>query len=59
MFFKRLILKMAVNNVIKKIPKYKLTAKEIVENNIDNILDTIEKSIESILLAAIAKKENK
>ena len=50
---------MAVNNVIKQLPKYKLTAKEIVENNIDGILDKIEESIKDILLKAIAKKENK
>lgn len=59
MFLKKLILKMAVNNVIKQLPKYKLTAKEIVENNIDGILDKIEEGIKDILLKAIAKKENK
>lgn len=57
--FKNLILKMAINNVIKKMPKYKEQAKEIVEKNIDGILDKIEKEIETLLYNVIAKKENK
>ena len=57
--FKKLILKLAINNVIKQMPKYKLSAKEIVENNIDGILDRIEQDIEALLLNIIAKKENK
>lgn len=56
---KRFILKLAVNNVVKQLPKYKLTAKEIVEKNIDGVLDRIEEDIKAILLNAIAKKENK
>lgn len=57
--FKNLILKMAINNVIKKMPKYKLSAKEIVEKNIDGFLDRVEEDIKAILLNIIAKKENK
>ena len=57
--FKRLILKLAIKNVIKKMPKYKLSAKEIVENNIDDILDKNEKTIAELLLKTVAKKENK
>lgn len=56
---KRFFLKIAINNVIKQMPKYKLSAKEIVENNIDGILDRIEQDIEALLLNIIAKKENK
>ena len=47
---KRFILKLAINNVIKQMPKYKLSAKEIVENNIDGILDRIEEDIKALLL---------
>lgn len=57
--FERLTLKLAIKNVIKKMPEYKLSAKEIVENNIDNILNKIEKTIAELLLKTIAKKENK
>jgi hypothetical protein len=57
--FKRLILKIAINNIIKQMPKYKLSAKEIVEKNIDGILDRVEQDIEALLLNIIAKKENK
>lgn len=57
--FKKLILKLAINNIIKKMPKYKLSAKEIVEKNIDGFLDRVEQDIEAILLNIIAKKENK
>lgn len=57
--FKRLILKLAIKNVIKKMPKYKLSAKEIVEKNIDGFLDRAEEAIEALLLKTIAKKENK
>lgn len=57
--FKKLILKLAINNIIKKMPKYKLSAKEIVEKNIDGILDKIEETIKDLLLKAVAKKENK
>lgn len=57
--FKKLILKLAINNIIKKMPKFKEQAKEIVEKNIDGFLDKAEKAIEALLLKAIAKKENK
>ena len=57
--FKRFILKLAINNVIKQMPKFKEQAKEVVENNIDGILDRIEQDIEALLLNIIAKKENK
>jgi hypothetical protein len=56
---KRLILKLAINNVIKQMPKYKLSAKEIVEKNIDGFLDRVEEDIKALLLNIIAKKENK
>ena len=56
---KRFILKLAINNVIKQLPKYKLSAREIVENNIDGILDRIEEDIKALLLNAVAKRENK
>ena len=56
---KRFILKLAINNVIKQMPKYKLSAKEIVEKNIDGFLDRVEQDIEALLLNIIAKKENK
>jgi len=56
---KKLILKLAIKNVIKKMPKYKLSAKEIVEKNIDGFLDRVEQDIEALLLNIIAKKENK
>lgn len=56
---KRFFLKMVVNNIIKQLPKYKLTAREIVEKNIDGVLDRIEEDIKAILLNAIAKKANK
>ena len=56
---KRLFLKFIVNDIIKKMPKYKLSAKEIVEKNIDGILDRIEEDIRALLLNIIAKKENK
>lgn len=58
-FIKKLVLKAAVNNVIKQLPKYKEEACEIVKNNIDGILDRIEEDIKALLLNAIAKKENK
>lgn len=57
--FKKLILKIAINNVIKQMPKYKLSAKEIVEKNIDGFLDRVEEDIKALLLNIIAKKENK
>lgn len=57
--FKKFILKLAINNVIKQTPKFKEQAKEIVENNIDGILNKIEKTIAELLLKTIAKKENK
>lgn len=57
--FKKFILKLAINNVIKQMPKFKEQAKEIVENNIDDILNKIEKTIAELLLKTIAKKENK
>ena len=56
---KRLFLKFIVNDIIKKMPKYKLSAKEIVEKNIDGLLDRVEQDIEALLLNIIAKKENK
>lgn len=56
---KRFFLKLIVNDIIKKMPKYKLSAKEIVEKNIDGFLDRVEQDIEAILLNIIAKKENK
>lgn len=57
--FKRFILKLAINNIIKQMPKYKLSAKEIVEKNIDGFLDRVEEDIKALLLNIIAKKENK
>lgn len=57
--FKRFILKIAINNVIKQMPKFKEQAKDIVEKNIDGILDRIEQDIKALLLNIIAKKENK
>lgn len=56
---KRLFLKFVVNDIIKKMPKYKAQAKDIVDNNIDGFLDKIEEFIETQLLNIIAKKENK
>lgn len=56
---KRLFLKFVVNDIIKKMPKYKVQAKDIVDNNIDGFLDKIEEFIETQLLNIIAKKENK
>ena len=57
--FKKFILKLAINNIIKQMPKYKLSAKEIVEKNIDGFLDRVEEDIKALLLGIIAKKENK
>lgn len=57
--FKKFILKLAINNIIKQMPKYKLSAKEIVEKNIDGFLDRVEEDIKALLLNIIAKKENK
>ena len=57
--FKRFILKIAINNIIKQMPKYKLSAREIVEKNIDGFLDRVEEDIKALLLNIIAKKENK
>lgn len=57
--FKRFILKIAINNIIKQMPKYKLSAKEIVEKNIDGFLDRVEEDIKALLLNIIARKENK
>lgn len=57
--FKKFILKLAINNVIKQMPKYKLSAREIVEKNIDGFLDRVEEDIKALLLGIIAKKENK
>ena len=56
---KRFILKLAINNIIKQMPKYRLSAKEIVEKNIDGFLDRVEEDIKELLLNIIAKKENK
>ena len=56
---KRLFLKFIVNDIIKKMPKYKLSAREIVEKNIDGFLDRVEEDIKALLLGIIAKKENK
>lgn len=56
---KRFFLKIAINNIIKQMPKFKEQAKEIVEKNIDGILDRIEQDVEALLLNIIAKKENK
>ena len=56
---KRFFLKLMVNDIIKKMPKYKLYAKEIVEKNIDGFLDRAEQDIEALLLNIITKKENK
>lgn len=56
---KKLLLKFIVNDIIKKMPKYKLSAKEIVEKNIDGFLDRVEEDIKALLLNIIAKKENK
>ena len=57
--FKRFMLKIAIKNIIKNMPKFKIQAKEIVENNIDGFLDRVEQDIEALLLNIIAKKENK
>jgi len=57
--FKRFILKIAINNIIKQMPKFKEQAKEIVEKNIDGFLDRVEDDIKALLLNIIAKKENK
>jgi len=57
--FKRFILKIAINNIIKQMPKFKDQAKEIVEKNIDGFLDRVEEDIKALLLNIIAKKENK
>lgn len=57
--FKRFILKLAISNIIKQLPKYKLSAREIVEKNIDGFLDRVEEDIKAILLNAVAKKVNK
>ena len=54
--FKRFILKLAINNIIKQMPKYKLSAKEIVEKNIDGFLDRVEEDIKALLLNIINKK---
>lgn len=56
---RKFILKLAINNIIKQMPKYKLSAKEIVEKNIDGFLDRVEQDIEALLLNIIAKRENK
>jgi vacuolar-type H+-ATPase subunit E/Vma4 len=56
---KRLFLKFIVNDIIKKMPKFKTQAKEVVENNIDGFFDRVEQNIEALLLNIIAKKENK
>lgn len=56
---KKFFLKLVVNDIIKKMPKYKLLAKEIVEKNIDGFLDRVEEDIKALLLNIIAKKENK
>jgi hypothetical protein len=56
---KKLILKLAINNVIKQMPKFKEQAKDIVEKNIDGFLDRVEEDIKALLLNIIAKKENK
>ena len=56
---KRFLLKLVVNDFIKKLPKYKISAKEIVDKNTDGILDKIEEKIKELLLKAVAKKENK
>lgn len=56
---KKFILKLAINNIIKQMPKYKISAKEIVEKNIDGFLDRVEEDIKALLLGIIAKKENK
>lgn len=56
---KKLFLKFIVNDIIKKMPKFKTQAKEVVENNIDGFLDRVEQDIEALLLNIIAKKENK
>lgn len=56
---KKLFLKFIVNDIIKKMPKFKGQAKEIVEKNIDGFLDRVEEDIKAILLNIIAKKENK
>lgn len=57
--FKKFFLKLIINDIIKKMPKYKLSAKEIVEKNIDGFLDRVEEDIKAILLNIIAKKVNK
>ena len=54
--FKKFILKLAINNIIKQMPKYKLSAKEIVEKNIDGFLDRVEEDIKALLLNIIEKK---
>ena len=56
---KRLFLKFIVNDILKKMPKYKEQAKKVVENNIDGFLDKVEDDIKALLLNIIAKKENK
>ena len=57
--FKKIILKIAVKNVIKKLPKYKEEASALIKNNTDDVLDKIEEVIKTTLEKLIAKKANK
>lgn len=57
--FKRFILKISINNIIKQMPKFKDQAKEIVEKNIDGFLDRVEEDIKALLINIITKKGNK
>ena len=58
-FIKKWALKQAVKSIIKKLPIYKNELSELVKNNLDEVLDKVEKAIKETLLNLIAKKANK
>ena len=58
-FVKKWALKQAVKGVIKKLPIYKNELSELVKNNLDEVLEKVEKAIKETLLNLIAKKANK
>ena len=58
-FVKKWALKQAVKSIIKKLPIYKNELSELIKNNLDEVLDKVEKAIKETLLNLIAKKANK
>ena len=53
---KKLILKMAIKDVIKKMPKYKNKLSALIKDNADTVLGKVEEAIIITLKNMVSKK---